>query len=489
MFYNIFRNTIRIAQVEPLDTSELVQQKQLEDYIRLDFETSSIQDLRVGDYIVFPKTEQLYYLNELPEVVERGGFFEYSCKFEGLMHDLKKTRILLDKDFNFPLTGNAKTFLQFIVENLNRTGSGYIVGDYDTTEDLTVDFANWNAFEAITQLSSLLSFSWYLEGKTLNFTSRNQPTPYTLHVGLKKGLVNLTRSIIESKEIYTVIYGYGSTENLPPRTGEGQTYNSPLLMENRLFFIGEDGESKLTKNTDTLGVRESVEIFDIKPERTGTVTGIDSGNVNVIYDTGIEFNINDQKLSEIKPKIQFIDGKLLGITFDISWDDDTKKITLDTFSDESGSYPNDTLFAEIGDSYKLFDIIMPESYITDAETRLEEATQSFLNDHAKSMIYYEGEVDNEWIQSNNAILYIGDTVRIVSPAFQIDKYSEIIGLRQKLTDEYQYDIQFGDELPRGLIDVLKTLNFETKQDIYKISSTQITNNEVTNITGDSNQWL
>lgn len=486
MYYSIYRDNILVSNVEPLDTSELSQQKQLEDIIRLNFVSDTYIDLQIGDYIIFDKTEQKYFLNKLPTVDEVGDF-EYSCIFEGSLHELSKTKIMLAKDFNFPLTGNAQTFLLFIVDNLNRNGGSYTAGNYAATSDITVSFANWNALQAVTELSKLLQFDWYLDGNTLNFDAKPYIDPYIFHVGMKKGFVKLTRTTVESTDISTIVYGYGSIDNLPPRTGD-LSYSSPLLTENRLYFNGIDGDSKLESNINKFGRRESIQVFDdIKPERTGIITGVNP-DVNIFYDSGIDFDINAQKMQGIKPKIKFISGDLIGIEFNISFDYASKAITVDTFTDESGSYPNETIKPGVGDEYKLYDLIMPQSYITDAETRLEEATQAYLDEHSKSMVIYEGEIDQEFIESNNISLDIGDTVRAVSSTFQIDNYYDIKALTQSITNPNIYKIQFGDLLPKGLIATLIEANFNTQQSIYNISSSQVTNNEIINNIGGENSW-
>ena len=63
MFVNIYRNNIAVASVKPLDSSELSQQKQLEDLVRLNFELDTYIPLQIGDYIILDKTSQKYYLN------------------------------------------------------------------------------------------------------------------------------------------------------------------------------------------------------------------------------------------------------------------------------------------------------------------------------------------------------------------------------------------------------------------------------------------
>ena len=493
MYYSIFRNNVLVANVKPLDSSLLSQKKQQEDIIRLNFTSVEFVEFKIGDYILYEKTNLFYYLNKLPRVTESPKANKYECVFEGSVHQLRKTRIFLDtektvgfyRDYKFPLTGNAQTLLLFIVDNLNRSGGNFIAGVYKETDTATIDFNNFNAFEAISSIASVLGFDWYLEGNVLNFDAKLENDAYVFQVGRKVGFTELTRVRVESSNVETVVYGYGSTENMPPRTAtEGQTYDSDLLTENRLDFEGVDSESKLENNTETYGVVESVQEFDdIKPEFTGAVTEIDETNVRVFYDTTIDFDINNQLLEDIKPKIKFLSGKLIGLTFNISYELIGDKMTMDIYTDESGDYPNDIIFAEVGDRYKLFDLVMPDSYIVDARLRLKEATQAYLDKQSNPLQSYTGVIDKEYVQIRGIVLDLGDLVRIISTPFGLDELYEIKALTQGITDPNKYSITFGDTLPLSLLANLKITNFSTQQSIYSVQKNSVTNNQVTNIVG------
>lgn len=500
MIYPIFRNNKLVVNVKPLSTSELYQKKQEDDVIKLNFTLEEFVDLQIGDYIVFEKTAQKYYLNKRPKVKVSPNDNSYECLFEGNIYELKKTLVFLDtpkedgtfyRDYSFPLTVNAKTLLDFMVENLNREGSGYVAGIYADTEDTIIEFNKYSVYEAITSASDTLGFSWYLNGKVLNFDIKQETTSYLFQVGRKVGFVDLTRARTDNVDIETVVYGYGSTDNLPPRTADsGITYDSSTITENRLSFVGENGLSKLSKNTDLYGVRESVQIFDIYPTFTGVVDGIDSTNRFIFTDGSINFDIETQKISGITPKINFLTGKLIGLTFDISFDYETGTITMDTYSDESGDYPNSLLYPEIGDTYKLFDIVMPDVYLEDAKTRLKQATQDYLDNQSQSLDYYTGSIDKEYIQSKGIVLNLGDIIRVVNSEFNIDNNYEIKSLTQKIVDPNDYAIGFGDTLPKSFLSSLKINNFTTTQSIYSVKKSSVTNNQVTNIIGGASvEWL
>ena len=463
----------------------------------MDFELNYFVEIKIGDYFLYKENNQFYYINKPPRVVESPGAYKYECIFESSIHELRKTKIFLDtpketgfyRDYKFPLTGNAQTFLLFIVGNLNRNGDTLTAGTYTETDTITIDFNNWNAFEAIRSIAEKLGFNWFIENNVLNFAAKETQTSYVFQVGRKKGFSELTRALVDSVNIETVVYGYGSTENMPPRTAtEGQTYDSDLLTENRLTFTGVDGESKLTNNTALFGEIESVQEFpEIKPEFTGTVSAIDL-DTRIFYDNSIDFDINVQLLAGILPKIKFLTGKLIGLTFNISFEDATDKITMDIYTDESGAYPNDLIFASVGDTYKLFDIVMPESYIIAASTKLQAATQSYLDNKSNRLESYTANVDREFIQGNNISLNLGDLIRIVSTPFQLDALYPIKELTQKITDRNDYSLTFGDSLPKSLLASLKITNFTTEQSIYQVKKSSVTNNSVTNILGDTLSW-
>jgi len=500
MIYSIFRNNELVVDVRPGDSSILIQKKQSEDFIRLNFVLNIFTDIRIGDYISYAKTEQLYYLNKKPRITESPNNYQYECIFEGSIHDLKKTKVFLEtekdaggfyKDYKFPLTGNADTFINFLVDNLNREGTGYTVGKIKDTGTQTIEFNNWNVFEACVQISNTLGFDWYIEGKELNFDAKGFDTAYTFQVGRKVGFVSLIRTRVETENIETVVYGYGSSKNMPPRVAEeGQTYDSPLLTENRLAFIGVDGESKLEKNIDKYGIIESVQEFDIGPERTGSITAIDAEDVFVFFDDTVDFDIEEQKLEGIKPKVNFLTGQLIGLTFDIAYDHVQKKFTMDVLTNETGTYPNSIIKPAVGDEYKVFDIIMPNSYIAAAAIKLQEATQAYLDAQSDALDLYEGAIDEVFIEENNISLDLGDVIRVISSVFLIDNSYEIKELTQNITNPNKYAIKFGNILPKSLVALLREVNFNTEQSIYNIQRTSITTNQITNqITNELGQDL
>lgn len=494
MIVNIFRNNILVVGVKPLDSSELQQRKQEYDLIRLNFVLDYFENFEIGDYISFEKTGQLYRLNSLPRVVENSMNYQYECIFESGLHNFKKVKCFLETkkvnsdtafytDYCFALTGNAKTFLDFIVNILNRVYSGFTAGICKETEIQTIEFNNWNVFEAIYAIAALLNFEWYLDATILNFDKPKKQSTFVFSVGRGGGFTSLSRLFVESTDFYTVLYGYGSSNNLPTR----ETFDSPLLKENRLFFVGTDNESKLTKNVDKYGVIEQVKEYEIQPQFFGTVTNL-SDSLLEFFDNTIEFDVNDCIIANIQPKITFTSGLLNGTDFNITFVNDSKKFTVTEKSDDTGTFPNSVIKIQVGDSYVLTDITLPDSYIQNAQQRLYDAVLVDLNANSKPKELFEAILDEVVIQSNGIELFIGDLIRVISGQFAIDNLYEIKELTQSITNPFLYTIKFGDLLPKSLLATIRNNEFNLKQQIYNVSNTQITNTDVTNITGDIVAW-
>lgn len=493
MYYVVFRNGEEIARVKPLESSEIVERKEQDSFIRLDFVSEALIDLRIGDYVTHKRTGLLYVLRNAPTVVERTKEYRYETIFQSLIHTFKDIRAILYTntangeffDYRFSLTGTAQTFLHFIVESLQRRGVDITAGVAKQTDTATLFFNNWTIMESIQQMAEILEFDWWLENdKILHFDRRTVQQQAVFMVGRLNGLMSIERHALEEQKLSTVVYGFGSTGNLPPRTNQDGAFSSVLLHENRLYF---HPDSRLERNVDLYGVREEIKEFQIRPEYRGTVESVNG--LFSFVDTGIDFDVNEQLLPGIVAKCVFLSGTLSGMTFDINYNHSEKKITLIPLSEESGEYPNEIVFPKVGDTYTLVDLEMPQSYITAAQERLREATETYIEENSVPQFVYDAVLDEEYLRTKQISLSLGDFIRIVSPAYRLDGSFEIKEIIQSITNKSKCQIKFGNALPRSLRFLLENTNFTNAQTIYNIQRASITNNDITNIVdGEIPRW-
>lgn len=492
MTYTVFRDNIKLVAIKPLDSSELIQKSEESDYINLNFELTDKVELQIGDYIYYKQTNSIYTLKELPEVVNESGKFIYTCVFKGDFYNIKDVKCFLDtpkaeggyyRDYNFELTGTPETFLQFIVDNMNRELSGYSTGDYIESSEQTITFSNFTVYEGILAIQEKFNFEWRIENKVIHFAEKTGSYAYILQVGLLRGLKRLERLKNSDSNVVTVVYGYGSTENLPT------SYEGDGLYDKRLSFDGVDGFSKLENNTDKYGIIEEVKEFDIKPEFTGVVSGIDSDDLRVFSASNVPFDINDYLIDNVIPSVKFTSGNLSGTEFNVIYDSDTEIFTVDYITEGDITYPNETIRISKFDQFKILNIGFPDEYIADAETRLQEKTQEYIDKYSNPLQYFEGEVDEQYIQMNGIGLRLYDIIRVVSASYSLDALYSIKELTHSITNTNKYSIKFGDILPKNLLTKLNISNFNQSNSITNVSNSTVNNTEIQNIIGDENQWL
>jgi len=154
--------------------------------------------------------------------------------------------------------------------------------------DKLIDFINENCRTALTKIASAFNFEFEVNNKVINFKDAvGTVTAHAFKYGQNNGLYSIERRAFESKNIFTRVYGYGSTRNIP------YTYRD---RQKRLVF-----ESRyLEKNVSVFGIREGQYTDEnIYPHRTGTLTaanndftvGVYNENTSYIEDSTIDFVI------------------------------------------------------------------------------------------------------------------------------------------------------------------------------------------------------
>ena len=482
-----------ITTVKPLDSSELVQASERDDYVRLNFILITPIDIPIGSFIILERNNRKYTIQDTYSLTEEPTNNLYECVFKGELYTLSRVMCRLTtpkvgggmyRDYKFSLTGNAQTFLLFIVDNLQSIGTPITAGTAKQTGVQTIEFSSWNCLQAISQICETLGCSWFVEAGVLHFDERAVSQFYTFQTGILAGSMQISRARADTEEFYTRVIPYGSTKNLPPRTGVGTTYDGELLSEQRLGL--PEGEL-LENNTELYGVRTIVKEFEqVFPSYTGTVTS----TVPPYQFTDLEFPfiLNEYLLEGITPKITFLTGHLIGRTFNVS-QPEASVFILDTYTETSGEYPNAELTMQIGDAYTLTDIYFPAAYITAAQSQLREVATAYLNKVSSPQCSYEAVLDEQYLQLHNIILQVGDVIRIVSPTMRIDGFYAIKELTCPcFTQKWKCMVKFGTYLPKSLLTRLKDTSFRAANTVSIVQKSIVQNTNITNTIGDSFTW-
>ncbi len=477
MQLGIKRNTATVASVEIDDKTIFSKKLMGEHKITAEFYSKSPLNLLLGDYIEW--NGEVFTMNRTPkETKENANTYHYKIDFEGQVYELYRKLLMHNGLADFHYTGTASDFLNLLITNINTVSSGWSVGTVDTTNEETIYFESHNCRTALTKIAETFSLEFALSGKQISLKKTiGTVKPYTFEYGRGKGLYSLERKQVDSQNVVTRVYGFGSTENIP------YDYRDRAK---RLIFDNL-GKPYLEKNVSLYGIIEAQFTDDtIKPQRTGTVTGvgIDFGDLNqiplvpanfYIEDSTLDFDLKDHLLDGKQAKIVFKSGDLSGYEFDIrsNYDHTNRRIYFKQFSDADGyvlPYEEGAvqIFPKVGDTYTLVNIKMPQTYVDAAELELKTKTQAYLDQNSTPMVIYGFDADPRYIKANGISLDVGDMVTIKDTAMGIDDLIRNTEIKYPLVEPYRIKATIADFVPYTVQERAVKTAIQAKKETYTV---------------------
>ncbi|MCT4054930.1 phage tail protein [Elizabethkingia anophelis] len=461
--------------------AELSRTLMSDDYVDISVECANILDLNIGDRVTVEG--RTYFLNMLPPAKKIAeDQFTYELRFEGPAFLLRKLKVFnLDSQGNkttneFPLTGEINEFLYLLINNANKKDNQWILGNFPSnTETKTLTFNNENCLAVLQRICQEFNVEFDIVeagGKfTLNIREKIGKTlPFTVEYGMGNGLYDLSRARANDSEVVTVLYAYGSSQNIPV---DYRGYSPRLRMP---VAVGDYISNQAA--IDLFGYVEDVFTPDIKPTFKGKVSGIGSlaNGVQEILVSNMDFDLKEKKadgstkylIAGTPAKISVIKGDLAGYNFEVvDYIHSTKTFKLKQFADDKGQkFPDNTTVFKFaaGDEFTLIDIMMPDQYITNAEQKLYDETVKEYQKVSQNNVKYTLNVDPLFLQDKGEI-GIGDLLPIKDADFGIDKASRIISLKKDLlTDTYtsfdvadSYEISLVKEIVNNIKDLQKEI--------------------------------
>ena len=435
-----------------------------EDVLNITIGSPDVINFEIGDYIEY--CGKTYTLNQLPSVTKKNEKdYSYSCQFEGEQYELLDCAWLLPSNtYGDSFTGNLYDFLKILFENIERTGKSWILGEYpEETEYKTLTYTQTNCLQVLQNLCSEYSVEFQIlrdgENRILNLKEQiGEQFPTRFEYGRTGGLYQIDRKTANSKNVITKLFVFGSDKNLPSYYRENK-----LCLPNK-----ERNESYISdeETTKIYGVKENVKVFsDIYPARYGKVTGTEA-DVKVFYDTSMDFDLNEtdnQKqtkwlIPSTPAKIQFNSGGLAGYSFEIvSYDHYLKRFKIKQFKDANGlEFPNIESKAfqiKIGDEYFITDIRVPESYIKEAEKKLETEGKKYFDENCKPQVNYTIKLDPFFLKklyddtkTDVEIFKVGDFIELFDFDLNVLKKLRISAFTRNLLNPYEFNITIAENV-------------------------------------------
>lgn len=434
--------------------------------------------------------------------------YNYSITLYGCIYDLMKV-MFRDTDVNgrstsltFDLTYSIKDFVKVIIYNMNRDYPGeWVFDDKDCpeTEPKTVSFSCQNCLQTLQNECKDFDVDFQITtdkdgihhikiGKFGSVVTPPNGEKY-FQWGRGHGLFTLVEGKVDDKAIITRMYGEGGTNNIPtayrnyserlqlPYPQRLNKHDHKLsdgtVVKAKTMQIGcTDDNKRYIEDADLskkIGVEEdAIQNDDIYPRRTGKVTAL-GDDVYTFMDDTMDFDLKASNsngttylIDGTSAKITFITGRLAGREFELhDYDHSTKKFILKPYKDARGLvFPtsNTTAFQiREGDQYKITDIIMPDSYIEDAEEDLwfyvydkflqaKQARAQYALTFSRS--YF---IENMPKDSDSCLFTPGDYVPIKDERFNLDKNIRIQKVERNLLLRHDYTLTISDTATISII--------------------------------------
>ena len=459
-----FNNTT--LDVQESDSSYRYRSLMSKPQLVLKFSLSEFIEIPVGAWCEY---QGVKYKLGSPENIKKNGTrnIEYTLTL-GTLEDnmsLYKMRNPVDKRLKWSMCAKPHELVEAIVWNLNqRDGAGvWKVGECLDAAEQTVEFNHTYVDAALQDVANKFETEWEINDYTISlhkveyFKDDPLPLAYGKGNGFEPGVGRTTQSDeLPIKRLY--VQGgdrnidrskYGSAELLLPKS---QT----LVYEGRIYQSDAEGYSieRIDKVSDAVK-EDSLDCSEIYPSRVGTVSAvecIDAGkNFYDIIDNSIpaELNFNDYVIEGETATIIFQKGMLAGDDkqFEFKYNHSERRFELVPQEIDGVTMPNETFSPAVGDTYAIFGIMLPDSYICNNTDKTgaswdmfrEAARKLYENEDPK--FTFTGTLQGLWAKKNwlrvGGRLKVGGYVLFTDEQFAPDGIPiRITGIKEFLTSPY-----------------------------------------------------
>lgn len=456
----------------PTDESYRYRSIMGEHTLTLYFSLSTYTEIPTGAWCEF--ANERYTLNQPAKIVKHNTRnFEYTLTMDSEGANLKnyKFRNPNDKTLKFPFTASPRYHVQILVDCLNMIDSGWQVGNCIEASEKLVSYNHNNCLEALEMIAKAFETEYEIIGKTIHLHKveyfKNNPLP--LQYGKGKGFkTGVSRTTEQSRITRLYVQGgdrnidrskYGNKELLLPKSQE-------YVYEGVTFISDDKGLSIAIKNVQNNGFvnEQSLDLSHIYPKRKGTISGFFAVDIDKhfydIFDDSIPqaLDFNAMQIKGEKMLIYFESGMLSGREFEVShYNHAEKRFQLVPKEEDGVTMPNDIFRPNIGDEYSVYNMQMPNAYISDNATKsgaswemMKEACK-YLYENRADLFTFNGDLDGIYAKKHWANiggrLKMGAYINFSDTEFQPTPVAiRIIGLKEYVNNPYSPQIELSNKV-------------------------------------------
>lgn len=480
-------------------------------YIQLSWNDAEYIEIPAGSYI--EHNGKTYRLMEpyVPSYIDAASY-RYTPKFYDKVAFWSVAPFFLvtdqSEETDWALTAYPGLFMDAIVKAIKKyTGDTYTYSvDASIAQDTmqTLTFQNVSIFDGLNSIASKFNTEWWVEGNNIHLSKCQYGSEVVLTVG---GNVNVPSLQNNKSGYYTRYYAFGSTRNITQDFTSGEFTNS--VANKRLTLDQSKYPGGYIDVRDNL---QQGEIFvrtlvfdDIYPSSKLTISAVNptikdyldtSGNpiqVGVddegqpiyrkytVWRFSIDgFEFNDTTYDEVdNPEgmllpglnlsVSFESGQLNGRDFQLTYIKDTKEYEINFVQEGDLVIPGTTsLIPAVGDEIILYNIRMPEEYVTSAQQELADAVLRQMEEDKK-------DTNNRTFSSNpvdfslqGLDMAVGMAVSLVQSDNTIS--SRVLSVKKNIDKQEYQTIEVGEQKIKGTTQELKEEVINANQNIDEVKA-------------------
>lgn len=499
-------------------------------YISLSWDDENNIQLPAGSYIEY-NGEKYRLIEPYDPSFKDESTFQYTPKFYDKIALWSKKPLFLVTDTgeetDWSMTAYPGQFMEAVVRALSKyTGETFTYSVDASIAQSTMEyisFQNKNIFDGLTEIANKWDVEWWVEGNIIHLSKCQYGEPITLEVGKNVGIPTVTNN---KDGYFTRFYAFGSTKNITQEYDDGGFTNG--LVNKRLTLnpsLYPGGYMDIRPDLHPEEVFVKTLIFDnIFPSSKLVISGVraelkdyidsDGNKIQVGESEGKPlykqyaiwyfkidgFNFNNSTydkddnpegmlLSGLDLSVIFESGQLDGRDFKLTYHEKTQEYEIN-FVEESGSIivPGTvSLIPADGDNIVLYNIRMPEEYVSSSQEELAEALLSEMERYKRNMNSYSFPSYPVSFYEENLDMKVGQSVSFIYGGNNLS--TRVLKVEKQLDYPIEQTITIGEEKIKGNTQEIKEEVIDANQNIDVVKALADLNKAITDGYGRVQQLI
>lgn len=499
-------------------------------YISLSWNDENNIQLPAGSYIEY-NGEKYRLIEPYDPSFKDESTFQYTPKFYDKIALWSKKPLFLVTDTgeetDWSMTAYPGQFMEAVVRALSKyTGETFTYSVDASIAQSTMEyisFQNKNIFDGLTEIANKWNVEWWVEGNIIHLSKCQYGEPITLEVGKNVGIPTVTSN---KDGYFTRFYAFGSTKNITQEYDDGGFTNG--LVNKRLTLnpsLYPEGYMDIRPDLHPEEVFVKTLIFDnIFPSSKLVISGVRAELKDYIDSDGNKIQVGESEgeplykqyaiwyfkidgfsfnnstydkddnpegmlLSGLDLSVIFESGQLNGRDFKLTYHEKTQEYEIN-FVEESGSIivPGTvSLIPADGDNIVLYNIRMPEEYVSSSQEELAEALLSEMERYKRNMNSYSFPSYPVSFYEENLDMKVGQSVSFIYGGNNLS--TRVLKVEKQLDYPIEQTITIGEEKIKGNTQEIKEEVIDANQNIDVVKALADLNKAITDGYGRVQQLI